>query len=179
MAAVPSPFPVRLPAHALHHPVVAVDPAVAATVRATTTTSVVNPPPVADPLPTAASPAHARRGPAPPRVVAGTVLPHGGGRQATSGAAPATVVALGATLSHPAGRALVPLPLAPARRVLAVARSILPLRTPVVGAVRGRLAGPAEATAATTSATVGPGLPKTESSKHSQFSYCPYVLFYA
>ena len=69
--------------------------------------------------------------------------------------------------------------LALSRRVLAVARSILPLRTPVVGAVRGRLAGPAEATAATTSATVGPGLPKTESSKHSQFSYCPYVLFYA
>lgn len=93
-----------------------------------------------------------------------------------SGAAPATVLALGATLSHPAGRALAPLPLAPARRALAVVRTTLLLRTPVAGAVHGHPAEPAEATAATTSATVGPGLPKIECSKFCQFSCCPCVL---
>ncbi len=174
-AVAPSPFPARLPAHAPHRPVV-VGPAVAAMARVTTTTIAARRPAVVL-LPTAASPVRVRRVPALPRAVLEIVLPRGEGHRVTSVAALATVVVPGATLSPPAGRARAPSRLGLAR-ARALVRSTLPLRTPVAGAVRDHLAGPAEATVVTISGTVGPGRPKIECSKFCQFSCCPYVFLW-
>lgn len=133
----------------------------AVTVRATTTTTAAPRRLVADPLHTAASPVRPH-GPALLRVVAETALRLGEGRQAMSVAGRATAAAPGATLSHPAAHARAPSRPGLVRPVLVLVRTTLPPDIPVA---RGHPAGHAEATAVTTSGTVGPGRPEIKSLK--------------